>query len=91
MSELEKYLNTLATTVDKNSAAQQKRCVCELLHRYHLGQILPYIRARLAEIFKDDPPDAWQRLLSACNYIGITGDELEQVAHEVMIREKMVN
>lgn len=50
--------------------------VLELMIRYELGHFEPRIRARLAEIFRDDPPDAVQRLEKAAEYIGVDGQEL---------------
>lgn len=50
--------------------------VLELMTRYHLGHFEPRIRARLAEIFRDDPPDAITRLERAAEYIGVDGQEL---------------
>jgi hypothetical protein len=67
-------------------AEMQERRVCELLHRYELGQFLPHVRTRLAEVFKDDPPDAWERLIAACDYLGITGEYLEEVAEQATER-----
>src|SRR5690625_2752692 len=50
--------------------------VLELMTRYELGHFEPRIRARLAEIFRDDPPDAVARLEKAAEYIGVDGQEL---------------
>src|SRR5690625_7110056 len=50
--------------------------VLELMIRYELGHFEPRIRARLAEIFRDDPPDAVQRLEKAAENIGVDGQEL---------------
>lgn len=49
--------------------------VLELMIRYELGHFEPRIRARLAEIFRDDPPDALERLERAAEYIGVDGQE----------------
>jgi hypothetical protein len=62
----------------------QECCICELLHRYYLGQFVPSVRTRLETICKDDPPDAWERLLTACDYLNITGEHLEEVAEEAL-------
>jgi hypothetical protein len=69
----------------------QERRVCELLHRFSLGEITGNARQHLEEIFRDSPPDAWPRLLVACDYLGITGDDLERVAEEATNREREVN
>jgi len=50
--------------------------VLELMTRYELGHFEPRIRARLAEIFRDDPPDAVARLEKAAEYVGVDGQEL---------------
>ena len=69
----------------------QERKICELLHRYHLGRFTPDVRARLERIFADDPPDAWQRLLQACDHLEITGEQLEELAAEVTQKERELN
>jgi len=53
--------------------------VTELLIRYEQGEFSPRIRARLAEIFRDDPPDALELLHKAATYTGCDGVGLEQV------------
>src|SRR5690625_7678870 len=50
--------------------------VLELMIRYELRHVEPRIRARLAEIFRDDPPDALERLERAAEYIGVDGQEI---------------
>lgn len=62
----------------------QERRICELLHRYELGEFLPHVRIRLETIFTQNPPDAWQRLLTACDYLKITGNHLEEMAAKTM-------
>jgi len=47
--------------------------IAELLLRYELGDFSPRVRARLAAIFRDDPPDALELLAKAAAFVGITG------------------
>lgn len=47
--------------------------VAELIIRYEIGHFDERVRARLAEIFRDDPPDAWDRLERACDHLEISG------------------
>ena len=47
--------------------------IAELLLRYELGDFSPRVRARLAAIFRDDPPDALELLAKAAAFLGITG------------------
>ena len=60
--------------------------ICELLHRYHLGEFDPKSRQRLAEIFRENPPDAEERLLRACRHLGIDGSGLEEASERAMER-----
>jgi hypothetical protein len=48
-----------------------KDAVTELLLRYELGEFDDRVRARLAEIFRTDPPDALERLEKAAEYLGL--------------------
>jgi len=57
--------------------------VVELLLRYELGEFSPRVRARLASIFQEDPPDAIERLQKAADYLGLTGEGLPLVAAAV--------
>ena len=80
-------------TAKKNELVRylQERKICELLHRYFLGQFKPTVRARLESIFADDPPDAWERLLLACDHLEVTGDQLEALAELTTQRERQLN
>ena len=69
----------------------QERKICELLHRYHLRQFKPDVTARLEGILCLNPPDAWQRLLVACDYLSVTGDALEALADEALRCERILN
>jgi hypothetical protein len=55
-----------------------ERKIAELVARYQAGQFSPKVRARLAEIFEQNPPDAEARVLRACEHLGITGEGLEE-------------
>lgn len=57
--------------------------VVELLLRYELGEFSPRVRARLADIFQTDPPDAVERLQKAADYLGLTGEGVDLVAAAV--------
>ena len=67
--------------------------ICELLHRYHLGEFHPKVRERLAEIFRENPPDAEERLLRACEHLGVDGSQLQAKAEEAMVawRQRLVS
>ena len=58
--------------------------ICELLHRYELGEFDRKSRQRLAEIVRENPPDAKDRLLRACEHLGITGAEIDAAAEKAM-------
>ena len=45
--------------------------VYELLLRYELGDFPKHVRARLEEIFRDNPDDAVARLERAAAYLGL--------------------
>jgi len=47
--------------------------IAELHLRYELGDFSPRVRARLATIFRNDPPDALELLARAAAFLGITG------------------
>jgi hypothetical protein len=62
--------------------------IAELLGRYHAGeyQQRPRVQARLAHIFATNPDDAEARLLTACAYLGVTGEHAAEAvnqAHEL--------
>lgn len=63
------------TVPDSISAA-----VTELLIRYELGHFEPRIRARLTQIFRENPLDALERIERAAAYIGVDGQELDMWA-----------
>ncbi len=54
-----------------------ENAVCQLLVMYEAGEFAPNVRRRLAEIFRHNPPDAWDRLERAAEYLNVTGDDLE--------------
>ena len=59
-----------------------KDAVVELLLRHELGDFDPRVRARLEEIFREDPPDALERLEKAAAYLklrAVTRSTLERV------------
>jgi hypothetical protein len=62
------------TTPD--NATYPDLAIPELLIRYERGEFSASVRERLALIFREDPPDAWQRLEKACKYLGITGADI---------------
>jgi hypothetical protein len=67
----------------------RERKIAELIARYQAGQFTQKVRARLTEIFTDNPSDAEERLLKACTHVGITGEGLEEadrLAQEVYDR-----
>lgn len=51
--------------------------VAELLIQYELGQFGPRIRKRLAEIFRENPTDAIERLKQAAAFVKIDGQSLD--------------
>jgi len=53
--------------------------VTELLLRYERGDFSPKVRARLAEIFRDDPPNAMELLEVAADYLQLDGRGLEHL------------
>lgn len=63
----------------------RERKIAELIARYQAGQFTPEVRARLAKRFADNPPDAEERVLRACDHLGVTGEglaEADQLAQE---------
>lgn len=59
--------------------------LAELLALLHLGRLAERVGARVAEIVRDNPPDALERLERAAAYIGVTdrdADHLTQLAAE---------
>lgn len=71
----------LAALIDPPSAptfADSPR-LAELLARHALGMIEPRAAARLAEIFRDDPPDALERLERAADHLAVTGDHADDL------------
>jgi hypothetical protein len=54
--------------------------VAELLLRFELGEFSGPVRARLADIFREAPTDAWERLERACKHLGVDGSRAEEVA-----------
>ena len=77
MSQPESVDNSASKT--RHDATSEAR-VAELLLRYERGEFEPHIRKRLAEIFANDPPDAWKRLETACDYLNIRGDAVDDLA-----------
>lgn len=51
--------------------------IAELMTRYALGHFEPRVRARLKDIFTNNPPDAIERLERAAAYLGVDGTELQ--------------
>lgn len=70
---------------DPDKKYYQTRAIPELLIRYELGEFSGSVRKRLAAIFAENPPDAWQRLEKACKHLGVTGaDILEYEKHALI-------
>lgn len=78
MTQSESANSTVENTTPSPTPKSEAR-VAELLLRYEQGEFEPHIRKRLAEIFANNPPDAWKRLEIACDYLEITGDALDDV------------
>lgn len=77
MSQPESVDNSASET--RHDATSEAR-VAELLLRYERGEFPPKVRRRLAEIFANDPPDAWKLLETACDYLKIRGDAVDDLA-----------
>ncbi|MDZ7703284.1 MAG: hypothetical protein U5L04_02210 [Trueperaceae bacterium] len=77
MSQPESVDNSASET--RHDAASEAR-VAELLLRYERGEFPPHVRRRLAEIFANDPPNAWKLLETACDYLNIRGDAVDDLA-----------
>lgn len=60
------------------------RAACEVMARYELGQFSPRVRARLADIFRKDPPDALERIETAAAHLGVTGEHADTLLDEPM-------
>lgn len=61
------------------------RAACEVMARYELGQFSPRVRARLADIFRADPPDALERIETAAQHLGVTGEHADALLGELML------
>jgi len=65
--------------------------ITELLLRHELGDFPTRVRARLDEIFAEDPPDALERLQRAAEYLGLDGvtpETLARVEEQSRAREE---
>lgn len=60
------------------------RAACEIMARYELGQFSPRVRARLADIFRADPPDALDRLEAAAAHLGVTGEHADTLLDDLL-------
>jgi hypothetical protein len=67
-----------SSSSESENPRSDERKIAELVARYQAGQFSHKVRTRLAEIFEQNPPDAEERVLRACEYLGITGEGLEE-------------